>query len=132
MPEPTRTWLQAVTRSLRSGNYYQFGIMTQNERVSQLLEATDDTLHGDLARRALLVAIEALRSKAQETIWSIIRSAYRELWLEESYDTPQWLCRSLCINEASGLNQWLNRLATSSQIRQKEGSEERWIVSKLR
>lgn len=101
LPEASRTWLQSLTRMLRSGNYYQLSNLADQKHILQLAQSPTDTdspvgespiqLHATLAIRALTMSIDALRSKARTSMWTIIRSAYRELWLEEPYDTGRWL-----------------------------------------
>ncbi len=132
-------WLESLTKCVRTGNYYRLNALTQRDAVLQLLDKETDTgqvpeaLHGDLGIRALRSAVDALRSKARETIWSIIRGAYRELWLEEGYNTRQWLCHSLCLSDPpqAGVDGWFDRVSAAGHIRKKEGTEARWIVTKV-
>lgn len=96
--------------------------------------------HDQLAKHALLIVVEALRAKARETIWGVVRSAYRELWFEEAYDTRLWLGRSLCLDEKSkssssssmDVDQWFDRVRAAGHVRKKEGTDTRWIVTKVR
>jgi len=42
-------------------------------------------LHDNLSIRAFKLVIDSLLTKTRVSAWRIVRSAYRELWLEESY-----------------------------------------------
>ncbi|KAF9452940.1 hypothetical protein P691DRAFT_755972 [Macrolepiota fuliginosa MF-IS2] len=135
-PQTTSAWLKSLTCSLRTGNYHQFTILTQHERILQLITPTDSqrSVHDDLAKRALLTAVEALRAKVRETVWGIVRSAYRELWFDEpAYDTRSWLGRSLCLDTSSmDMDGWLDHVGSAGHVRKKEDSDTRWIVTKVR
>ncbi|KAJ3569391.1 hypothetical protein NP233_g5082 [Leucocoprinus birnbaumii] len=125
LPSDTRTWLGCLTRSLRTGNYYQLGILTGEQRVSQLHDPRDSTstptqLHDQLAVRALTTAIDALRSKARASSWRIMRAAYRELWFEEPYDTRHWLRISLEIEDPEEFDQWLAEVEKSNEMKKKD------------
>jgi hypothetical protein len=78
-----------------------------------------------------MISIDILRAKARESMWNVIRSAYRELWFEKPYADRQWFGRHLCLDEdESSFDEWLLGLKISKQIIPKEGSENRWIVMK--
>lgn len=137
IPEHTQTWLKSLTKCLRTGNYHQFNTLTQRDVISQHLDKnTDDKgqepFHDDLGIRALWSVVNALRSKVRETIWGISRGVYKELWLEEGYDTRQWLCHSLCLDSPQmDVDEWLDRVSSAGHIRKKEGTEARWIITKI-
>lgn len=146
VPVPTRTWLKALTHAIRSGNYHQLGNLTDRDRIAQLVMPTGSCdkvtattkpllqLHDKLAMHAFTAAIDALRIKVRESTWRIMRSAFRELWLEEPFDTRPWLCRSLTFDINEPLDEfdlWLSDAEKSGGIRRKEGAQGRWIVTKM-
>lgn len=137
VPEHTQIWLKSLTKSLRTGNYHQFHTLTQRDTIRQLLDKDiddkgEESFHGDLGIRALWSVVDALRSKVRETIWGVNRRVYKELWLEEGYDTRQWLCRSLCLDSPQmDVDKWLDRASTAGHIHKKEGTETRWTITKV-
>lgn len=111
-----------------------------------------------LALEAACVLIDALRAKARETTWLVLRSAYRELHCLPSCSdnvelkpdtgtvssTAHWLIHSLALHSVtSGLehtesadklvNEWLAERCTAGEVRRKDGAgmEGRWIVCKV-
>ncbi|EKM79242.1 hypothetical protein AGABI1DRAFT_128401 [Agaricus bisporus var. burnettii JB137-S8] len=124
--QSTLIWFQKLTLNLRRGNYHQIGLLTRHECISRLLD-DEGWKPNSLGGRAVMISIDTLREKARESMWNVIRSAYRELWSADR----QWFCRCLCLDEGdSSFDEWLLGLKTSSQIIPKEGSENRWIVMK--
>jgi hypothetical protein len=111
------------------------------KRVIQLVQPATDTdpppldeptqLHDVLAIRALTTTIDALRLRARASAWKVMRSAYRELSLEEPYDTQCWLCRSLTL-DAAELAEWLVDAEKSNEMKKREGAGTRWILTKVR
>lgn len=93
----------------------------------------------NLAKKALFSLVDALRGKAREATWSVIRSAYRELSCHaEAEGTRDWLMRSLALYsvfpDASGVSvdEWLEKQTRLGRVRPKEGAEGRWIICKIR
>ncbi|KXN81751.1 hypothetical protein AN958_03768 [Leucoagaricus sp. SymC.cos] len=147
IPDTSHIWLKNLTHSLRSGNYYQLHKITRQNRVEQLSRppkssdfltteaSVQSPLHDQLAVRAFITSIDELKSKARASTWTIMKSAYRELWLEETYDTRSWLARSLVfdsLDTSEQLNWWLEDVERSNGIKKKEGTDGRWIVAKVR
>jgi len=141
----TRKWLDSLTCSLRSGNYYKIGFLT-NERYMmsalQLSMHTDTSgtsvptqLHDNLSIRAFKLVIDSLLTKTRASAWRIVRSAYRELWLEESYNTRRWLCDSLAMDSprsSESFEKWLAGAENLNELRRKEGTQDKWIVMRVR
>lgn len=129
-PQPTRIWFKNLTSCLRRGNYHHVGLLTRHEPISRLFDDEEDKAES-LGRQAVMMSIDALRAKARESMWNVIRSAYRELWFEKPYVDRQWFGRYLCLDvDESSFDEWLLGLETSKRIMPKEGSENRWIVMK--
>ena len=64
-----------------------------------------------------------------------MRSAYRELWLEESYNTRRWLCDSLAMDSprsSESFEKWLAGAENLNELRRKEGTQDKWIVMRVR
>lgn len=160
-------WIAALARSLRTRNYTRLHTLTENTTLLGLLPASKDgvtvsssnlqrshnnsrTIHRDLARDALFSLINSIRTKAKNTTWLVLRSAYRELHCDVMMDnasgvpaTRTWLCRSLCLplvnlhspDDAaltSRVNEWLQEKQVAGEVRPKEGVENRWIVCKVK
>lgn len=93
-----------------------------------------------LAQTSILVVLDNLRSKARDTAWTVIRSAYREFSCDaKSEDTKIWLSRSLSLQPLLNTDDrtwspegWLEEQAIHGGTRKKEGVEGRWIVCKVR
>jgi len=91
-------------------------------------------LHDNLSIRAFKLAIDSLLAKTRASAWRIVRSAYRELWLEESYNTRRWLCDSLAMDSLRSLEsfeKWLAEAEKLNELRRKEGTKDRWIVMRV-
>jgi len=91
--------------------------------------------HDDLSIRAFKLAIDSLLAKTRACAWRIVRSAYRELWLEESYNTRRWLCDSLAMDSTTSSEsfaKWLAEAEKLNELRKKEGTQDRWIVMRVR
>ncbi|KAH8085411.1 hypothetical protein BXZ70DRAFT_1002308 [Cristinia sonorae] len=119
---PHRQWLNDLTRTLRLRNYAKLEMLTNQDALSKLIPLNGSSKFPssrNLAHDALEAIVEALRAKARETTWSVIRSAYRELHCPssqvlgpsasdttDSKNTPSplavensfWLCRSLALH----------------------------------
>jgi hypothetical protein len=137
-------WFSALTKTLRMRNYSRLAVLGNNSRVlhviSQNLENTNSQIaYANLGHDAVLCLLDALRQKAGETAWGIIRSAYREFWMGEGADvtTKAWLVRSLSLDSVYdegrriGAVEWLESKVDVGYVRKKEG-QERWVVCKAR
>lgn len=171
---PPHRWISEVMQSLRSHNFARFENLTNQYNLRTLLligEATEPpcptrpvpsssqgTQKGpaDLSYFAFLTLLDALRQRARETAWLVIRSAYRELHCrapdgDESQlvksPTCDWLYRALSLRALtipvecrdvgsddeqvdSVVPKWLERRCAQGEVRRKEGNEGRWIVCK--
>lgn len=156
---PMRVWIQDLAQTLRSRNYARLDHLTNREACSRLIETdihtgTVVTEHSparpkkspniDLVLQALYTLAHTLRTKASETIWLVIRSAYRELSLPpppavEPASTRNWLCRSLALrpvvivdnsDEHCLVDAWMAKRQALGDVRPREGVEGRWIVTK--
>ena len=156
-----RQWSWDLARTLRQCNYAALDRLTNRNSfaqhfVTQPLSKVDgdlpsnSTTHGapdNLALAAACSLVDALRKKARDTAWIVIRSAYREL----SYGKVEggsvslsavWLCRSLALrptvpaadvrNEAAMLDEWLRQRQTAGDVKPKEGFEGSWIICKVK
>jgi len=145
IPIPTSEWLDSLTRSLRSGNYYKIGILTDEKYMMQTLQlhmhadtsevGIHTQFHNNLSVRAFRTAIDSLLAKVRVTSWRIVRSAYRELWFEELYNTRRWLCDSLVMDSprsSERFEKWLAEAEKLNELRRKEESQGRWIIMKVR
>ena len=145
IPIPTSEWLNSLTRSLRSGNYYKIGILTDEEYMMQTLQlhmhadtseaGIHTQFHNNLSVRAFRIAIDSLLAKVRVTSWRIVKSAYRELWFEELYNTRRWLCDSLVMDSprsSERFEKWLAGAEKLNELRRKEGTQGRWIIMKVR
>lgn len=149
-------WIASLTRSLRTRNYTQF------DRLSRLSSSSDlpillglQNTHGilsiesltnrpreavsaELAYATILTTLDTLRTKARESFWVVVRSAYRELGCTASAgDTREWLSRSLCLeamlsagDRTMSPEEWLDGQVRVGGTRRKEGVEGRWVVCK--
>ncbi|KAF9483424.1 hypothetical protein BDN70DRAFT_873933 [Pholiota conissans] len=146
------TWLLSLTKSLRRRDYARFAILSQTSNIIGLLDSSRDRTMGDenpparssmryevdgLATSAVLFLVDALRKKASDTSWRILRSAYRELWCDQAYpETKTWLKRNLTLESINpnhtqfNIEPWFEEKLSLGEIRKKEGTEGRWIVCK--
>ena len=144
---PTRKWLDSLSYSLRSGNYYKIGSLTNEKYMMSALQLSIHTdtdtseasmptqLDDNLSIRAFKLVIDSLLTKARASAWRIVRSAYRELWLEEPYNTRRWLCDSLAMDSprcSESFEKWLAEAEKLNELRRKEGTQDRWIVMRVR
>lgn len=166
-------WIAALARSLRTRNYAKLHALTENTALLALLSSSPSNavnltslsntntklqdnkspiLRRDLARDALFAVVSSIRSKAKNTTWLVLRSAYRELHCDVVMDskasgvlsTRDWLCRSLCLPLAnlhsiddtnavtSSVSEWLKEKQAAGEVRLKEGTENRWVVYKVK
>lgn len=170
-------WVWALARALRQRNYAQLERLTERAAFADLMpqpkpspnskpkpKPQTSPASGDgkdtsktsttgapenLSLAALSTLIDVLRAKARETTWSVLRSAYRELYCPKPggsdaavAPTRLWLCRSLVLqstvepadglNDTSVLDDWLEKKRAADEIRPKEGAEGRWIVHKAK
>lgn len=154
-------WLRQMSHALRSRNYARFEHLTNRAACEQALPTGQS--HGDikpwnsagarsrpsldLSREALCTLVENLRTKARESNWLVLRSAYREWTLPTTADaapgsTREWLIQSLALRSVVGdrhdstldifqmLDDWIERRRSSGDVRPKEGVEGRWVVNK--
>lgn len=145
-------WITMLARSLRMKNYAQFERLSRITTLSSLLggpihgflsidsltNSTRAQASQEYAHGAILTTLDALRNKARETFWTVLRSSYRELGCtSNSGDTKEWISRSLCmespLSEDLTLESeaWLDRKAQEGHTRRKEGVEGRWIICKV-
>ncbi|KIJ45118.1 hypothetical protein M422DRAFT_29972 [Sphaerobolus stellatus SS14] len=128
-------WLRSMAAALTSHNYIRFEKLS---RTSIPLEKASSEL-GEIALRCLLFD---LRGKVRQTVWPIMRSAYREL---DTILSTDWISRSLLLadkglhgqNIAEGrkgirdnamtVEQWLTEQA-EGEVQKKEGIMGRWIL----
>ncbi|KAG2009828.1 hypothetical protein CC2G_012713 [Coprinopsis cinerea AmutBmut pab1-1] len=146
-------WIRSLASALRTRNYSKFAQLYKKQSMSMIFEDTEkDTLGLDalsisqaqsskqLAKIAILAVLDDLRSRARDTAWTVLRSAYREFSCDaNSESTKTWLSRTLSLQPllvtddrtwtAEG---WLEDRATHGHTRRKEGVEGRWIVCKVR
>ncbi|KAH6912570.1 hypothetical protein BKA70DRAFT_1422148 [Coprinopsis sp. MPI-PUGE-AT-0042] len=135
------SWIQSLASALRARNYSKFSQFYKKQSLAAIFE--DSTPPGDksntqLVKVAILAILDDLRSKARDTSWAVLRSAYREL--DTSADkTSAWLTTSLSLQPllvtddrtwtAEG---WLNEQSSRGHTRQKEGIQGKWIICKVR
>ena len=119
----------------------RLSILSQKATVANLLESptfNNPKVPGAdvLASNAVFFLVDALRRKASETAWNILRSAYRE-FDQGSTDTEPWLSRSLLMDSVVGgewtveAGDWLGTKASLGHVRRKEHMANKWIVCKL-
>ncbi|ESK95237.1 pre-mrna-splicing factor cwc22 [Moniliophthora roreri MCA 2997] len=140
-------WVSSVSSSLRSRNYTRFEILTRIEAYSSFFKEEHDISRlsiqpqaaRDLSRKAIISLIHQIRSKFRDTIWTVLRSAYRELACHEGSVTREWLIRSLVLESPTSesddgvlVDRWLEEKDASGHVRKKEGIADRWIVTKVR
>lgn len=153
-----RRWLWDLARFMRQRNFARLEQLTARATFSALVaaahpqEAPSSTASGapdDLALEVIATLVDALRTKARETVWSILRGAYRELSCPtpdaaqelDELSTRVWLCRSLLLAPvtlpADGqfssalIDDWLKTKHASGHIRPRDGVEGRWVVLKV-
>ncbi|GBE83063.1 hypothetical protein BKA93DRAFT_725687 [Sparassis latifolia] len=159
-------WMDDLTRTLRRRNYARLERLTQRDafasfaapdKVTSSGHAGKDGSTADADNRAkslhleaLCTLVDAVRAKARETAWRILRGAYRELTCplpgrtaEVPLTTSEWLARSLTLRSvlpqridhsisiAQLVDDWLNGKCKEGEVRRKEGIEGRWIVCKV-
>ena len=122
-------------------NYVKLSVLSQKATVSKLLESPTSTNPkgpgtDTLASHAVFFLVDALRRKASETAWNILRSAYRE-FDQGSTDIETWLSRSLFMDSVVSdewtveAGDWLETKASLGHVRRKENMAKKWIVCKL-
>ena len=141
------TWISSLSSSMRSHNYVKFEELTRPPAFSRFVEVESSLASlsispqssYDLVKKALFSLVGALREKARETTWSVIRSAYRELSCQtEAEGTRNWLTRSLALHSVIpdsncvSVDEWLENQSRLGHVRPKDGVEGRWIVCKVR
>ncbi|KAF5382473.1 hypothetical protein D9615_003027 [Tricholomella constricta] len=142
-------WIVSLAKSLRTQNYAAFELSTRPSSISRLFEGFNDLSSalksmsissgegGSLSRQALSGLVHSLRSKARETTWEIIRSAYREVSCTNE-ETQTWLGSSLCLQSVVpygrgiGAEDWLEQQSMHGHTRHKDGVVGRWIIYKAR
>lgn len=171
-------WLNDLARSLRTRNFARLDGLTQQEAFERFISTDSHAgpsgvspmppnseknvptgAPADLAREALSTLVDALRQRARETTWLVLRSAYRELHCppaaisaeadanattEVPSSTRDWLARSLTLRPIMSNNEqppdigklvdeWLTQRCANGEVRRKEGPgmDGRWIVCKI-
>ena len=150
-------WLKDLTRSLRQQNFARLEQLTSRSAVIKALpeearprpssETSTTGAPSNLALEALCTLLDVLRSRARDTTWAILRSAYRELSCPKPtgdavLSTREWLLRSLALrnvgfikdgsDDETLLDLWMQQRVTLGDLRAKEGIEGRWIVCKVK
>ena len=143
------SWLVLVTKSLRRRDYAKFATLARKSAFLQAIETSKGVISGkgtvdtpkadqQLALDATLCLLDALRMKAADTAWTIIRSAYRELSTDQAAEeTKVWLSRSLSLEsvytgDMTDAEKWLESKVSIGYVRRKEGVDGKWIVCKVR
>ncbi|OSX59638.1 hypothetical protein POSPLADRAFT_1048138 [Postia placenta MAD-698-R-SB12] len=174
-------WVNDLARCLRRRSYANLEELTcrhaftsfflkSDQSASETSKTQDATLidakdanflagaPAHLALEAACVLNDALRAKARETTWLVLRSAYRELHCLPSCgdnvelkpdtgtvpSTAHWLIHSLALHSVtSGLehtesadklvNEWMAERCTAGEVRPKDGAgmEGRWMICKV-
>jgi len=171
-------WLRGLARSLRTRNFARLDRLTQQEAFERFISTDSPPASAgvspmppnseanvspgapaNLAREALSTLVDALRQRARETTWLVLRSAYRELHCppasvsagddgnattEVPPSTRDWLARSLTLRPIMSDNEqppdigklvdeWLMQKSAVGEVRRKEGPgmEDRWLVCKV-
>lgn len=130
-----RSWLRDLTRALRTRNYYQLERLTERSTILGVLQVEEG-----FGPQAILCLVDQLRTKARDSAWQVIRSAYKELSCQVgSEGTRDWLSHSLCLNavsptsdEALDVDKWLSQTKALGQVQQKEGVVGKWVICKVR
>ncbi|KAF9013197.1 hypothetical protein BDQ17DRAFT_1419368 [Cyathus striatus] len=144
-----RKWISSVAANLRTRGYIRCEQLLRRSTVTRLFNSENDadvrssplvissSSARIFARRAIFTLLDALRVRARETSWAVIRSAYRECDANTE-ETKNWLSRSLylksVVHEKSSMtpDQWLEDGISLGYVRKKEGAEGRWIICKVR
>lgn len=145
---PEYGWLLSLATALQLRNYSRLAFLTRSESWSPFVQGIGHskqpsdppkTGHPNVAYGAVEMMVNKIRLKSRESSWPVLRSAYRELVCQPGSSTIPWLVRSLklsdgCQDSRAGVTvaDWLRSKASLGQVRQKEGVEGRWIVSKER
>ncbi|KAF9077467.1 hypothetical protein BDP27DRAFT_1253367, partial [Rhodocollybia butyracea] len=151
----TYNWITNISSSLSTRNFSKFEKLTRRSSFASILEdstpeslsdglgalsisSSNQTPNRELARKALYHAVQLLRARVRDSVWSIIRSSYRELSCNADSGTRDWLIRSLFLNTADSeddsgisLDNWLEQKEVEGHIRPKENIAGRWIVRKV-
>ncbi|KAJ6611431.1 hypothetical protein B0H10DRAFT_1809488 [Mycena sp. CBHHK59/15] len=123
-----RTWISALSSSIRARNYAKI------DKLTQLSALPAGGASRELARMAFYHVVDALRAKTREMAWTVMRAAYRELWCQSDSDTQDWLVCSLGLRSGIpgghdiDLDEWLERESGLGHVRKKEGVDGRWIL----
>ncbi|KDR82449.1 hypothetical protein GALMADRAFT_220457 [Galerina marginata CBS 339.88] len=142
-------WLASLTKCLRTRNYAKFAGLSQEASIKFVLVASlsgtepknplSPRADPDKGLEAVLFLLDALRRKAADTTWNVVRSAYRELSCDQaSAETKSWLSRTMCLESVLDhelsveAEHWLVSKVSAGHVRRKEGVEGRWIVCKVR
>jgi hypothetical protein len=131
----TRKWLLSLAKALRTLNYVQFDTLSRAQSCTPFISSSQGPppTHPDLPAIAMQTVLAALRAKARERTWIILRSAYRELWCHEGSETRMWLHRCLSLDgEEYDAESWLKGREEEGHIKSKEGADGRWIVCRIK
>ncbi|KAI0081638.1 hypothetical protein K474DRAFT_1694975 [Panus rudis PR-1116 ss-1] len=153
-------WIESLAKALRTRNYARLDGLTDADALKKLVpstlqeptpkppEARQLNVAFNLPLSALHTQVNALRAKARESAWMVIRSAYRELHIDPAAESPSsthcWLYRSLALrpvkydpkdgssDEIAQLDTWFQEKSKAGEVRPKEGVAGRWIVCKIK
>ncbi|KAL5501452.1 hypothetical protein ACEPAH_8712 [Sanghuangporus vaninii] len=133
-------WISSIRISINCRNYTKFATLTCEERVKTIIrdirylaaiKESDDAKRQQYARIALFSAVDELRRRLRSTVWTILRSAYREYALSSDTDTASWLERSLFLKSGDkdiDVEDWLEQCEKDGHVVKKEGFQGRWII----
>lgn len=133
-------WISSIRASINCRNYSKFEVLTRGDRVRAMIESMryltvtkgcGDAGVRQLGRIALSCVVDELRRQFRRTVWTILRSAYRDFALVSETDTNSWLARSLFLEssaECVDAQGWLEKCEKDGHAVRKDGSRERWII----
>jgi hypothetical protein len=131
------SWIQTLASALRTRNYSRFSQLYKKQSMTAIFEGSvtgGDGSNTQLVKIAILAILDDLRSKARDTSWAVLRTAYREL--DSSAETTStWLTASLSLQPLLVTDDrtwtpesWLDEQSTVGHTRQKEGFPGKWII----
>lgn len=128
-------WITTLRALIAAQNYSQLCLLTELPKVNSIVDGITalDSLNRDLLKLAFRVIVDGLRRKLRNSVWIMLRVAYRDFNLSAGSTTPVWLARSLLLDSISvggdvRIDDWMKERQQEGHCTPKEGIEGRWTL----
>jgi len=123
----SQAWMQELFSSIIKGNFVQSMLFTDSSQVETRiigLGLNGDTSTQIIAKNALTRTLLDLRDVLRLRVWTILRTAYRQVTIP--FD--DWCRRSLGFEDDSDMEDWLRGREKLDEVCLKPGSTSIWIL----